>query len=59
MLITTFELRTQLLRAYSIRTIREWARDGVIPSVRIARKLMFDPVEVLAALKRRTVAVQP
>jgi excisionase family DNA binding protein len=58
MLIGAKELQAQYLRAYTVLTIREWARDGVIPSVRVGRKLMFDPVDVIAALKTRS-AVRP
>ena len=38
MLISTHELKSQYLRAYAVRTIREWARAGVIPSVRVGRR---------------------
>jgi hypothetical protein len=59
MLISTQELKSQHLRAYTIRTIREWARAGIIPSVRVGRKIMFDPADVLATLKTRSAPVQP
>ena len=51
MLISIQELKTQHLRAYAEKTIRTWARDGMIPCVRVGRKLMFDPTDVIAALK--------
>jgi len=51
MLVGIQELKTFHLRAYGLKKIRDWARDGLIPSVRVGRKFMFDPKEVLDALK--------
>jgi hypothetical protein len=39
----------------SMRTIREWQRLRIIPSVRLGRLIFFDPVEVRAVLNKRKV----
>ncbi len=54
-LLTTEEIAERLrLRP---DTIRLWARDGMIPAIRITGKVIrYDPVEVERALRRRSAA---
>ena len=55
MFISTKRLQAEFLTAYSIHAIRLMARDGVIPAIRVGRKFMFDPVDVVKVLKARAV----
>ncbi len=32
-------------------TVRQWARQGVLPSVRVGRKVLFDQVELVEFVK--------
>jgi hypothetical protein len=51
MLVTLEKLRAEYLPGYGVEWIRRAARAGVIPAVRVGRKWLFDPVEVIARLK--------
>lgn len=52
-LVTKADLARQL--GVSEQTIRRWAKDGVIPAIRINRQVVrFDPIAVARALEARS-----
>ncbi len=53
-LIDARELASQL--GVSVRTIRSWQARGLIPYIRVGRRILFNPDEVEAALKERVVS---
>ena len=54
MLVTLKQLQLDHLPGYGLPTLRAWARRGLFPTVRVGRKVLVDPGEVLAALRLHT-----
>jgi hypothetical protein len=40
----------------SLRTVREWQKQGAIPFIKIGRKVYFNPPDVFAHLEKRRFA---
>lgn len=50
--VTAKQLATELL--VTPKTVKDWALAGIIPSIEVTpRKLLFDPVEVERAIRKR------
>ena len=55
MLVSLKTLRERFLPDVSERWLREQIRRGVVPVVRVAGRVLADPEDVLAELKRRAI----